>query len=542
MSDEENISADFFKTDRDRRTPRIEELPLPPIMCTLTEQTADEAAARGSTGLGARNIANQQQQGQKGKFVLETDIPDDQMLDIGVTLKKQNYGKEGTKEWKYNMELATRPLSQEFGVGKHRITTRLSEAGDGDQTQYLHVQQTISSLVYRMDEGHKRAEAMDWMDICTLPRLAGDTSSHDPSEWWDESQINIWKDWDSLEEGQVHAWQYSINKRFSEGDRVASRWLKSFVANSSSGALRALIDKKYDKLPPNQQGGVIYLYYATEAMFTMSRDVKAACLGYFAYIRKKGLAAIPNENVAVLEIEYLGVARRLNAAGSLQDEVVEDLLEGLCICSNAKFRNLFDALLQNIKLGNFSLLSGITTLSTTLEIIEAILSKANAEYDKLCISGVWNKANEGGGAGMHDTAYNALDAGIKCFNCGGDHLVKDCDKPKSRARIKQAYEEWKKNKANDMQDATKCDSSSHDVDSESEGDEVKKASEGDDSTKPEIKNNPAPVADTARAASSSAIITLSRSTLESKINTFVMTSTDPSAPSIAAAIRELLLN
>ena len=86
---------------------------------------------------------------------------------------------------------------------------------------------------------------MDFMDIYKISEMMGKTLSTDPADWWDESETNIWEDWDLLSETQVRAWQYSVNKRFSDEDRVASRWLQSFVYNSSTDELRSAIEKKY---------------------------------------------------------------------------------------------------------------------------------------------------------------------------------------------------------------------------------------------------------------------------------------------------------
>jgi hypothetical protein len=61
---------------------------------------------------------------------------------------------------------------------------------------------------------------MDWMDICMVADYSGDIENQDCTLWWGESKINIWTDWEKLTEQQVRAW--SVNKRFSDGDRIAS--------------------------------------------------------------------------------------------------------------------------------------------------------------------------------------------------------------------------------------------------------------------------------------------------------------------------------
>jgi hypothetical protein len=131
----------------------------------------------------------------------------------------------------------------------------------------MHVQQVIVSVVHRVKEGHERSKAMDWMSVCTMPHLIAVNKSQDPSTWWDSSEICIWTDPELLTVDEVRVWQFCINKRFSDEDRIASLWLKDFVYASSTDALKTAVMKKYDKLPDNQRGGAIYLYFTLIEMF-----------------------------------------------------------------------------------------------------------------------------------------------------------------------------------------------------------------------------------------------------------------------------------
>ena len=54
--------------------------------------------------------------GQRAKFVLQQDIPDEFIDDQDIILKKENYGTPGTTEWRKNMAMATEPLQEPFGV------------------------------------------------------------------------------------------------------------------------------------------------------------------------------------------------------------------------------------------------------------------------------------------------------------------------------------------------------------------------------------------------------------------------------------------
>ncbi len=96
------------------------------------------------------------------------DLPDEEMLDIEVLLKKKNYGELGSSDYQKNQAMATAPLSEKFGVARHKIFT---EAEEGDQLKYSHVQAVIVQVLHRVKHGESHAKAVDWMDICTIPFL-----------------------------------------------------------------------------------------------------------------------------------------------------------------------------------------------------------------------------------------------------------------------------------------------------------------------------------------------------------------------------------
>ena len=61
-----------------------------------------------------------------------------------------------------------------------------------------------------------------------------------------------------------------VEQSFSDGDRIASNWLYTFEANSSTDSLRTAIHRKYDKLDVSQKVGVVHLYLTLCEMFQMS--------------------------------------------------------------------------------------------------------------------------------------------------------------------------------------------------------------------------------------------------------------------------------
>ena len=385
--------------------------------------------------------------GQKSKFVLNDDVPDIDMMDIDVMLRKEDYGVPGTTEFRKNMQMATAPLSNKFGVAKHKIMSGASQ--DGDQNNYLSIERTIVSMIHRVKEGHNRSQSMDFMEICNLPKLEGNLESDMPEDWWDESETNVWIDFDKVDYETVLAWQYSINKRFSVENRIASRFLKEFVYNSSTDSLKEAVGPKYEKLPRNQRGGVIYTYLTLCEMFVMSREVKQAMLNFLDSFKKSGLTKYAGENVLLAASEVLGVCKRLDAVKSLQDEHVHDVLTGLAICNNSRFKGVFKLLAENADLGNIAILPSIDANATVIEAIEAVFEHGMGLHDKLCQAQQWNMAKKDGG---RKSKYLAGAAWVqKCWNCGKAGCnVGTCSEPKNQERInknrKASGEAYRKHK------------------------------------------------------------------------------------------------
>ena len=44
---------------------------------------------------------------------------------------------------------------------------------------------------------------MDFMDICNVSGLGGNLDSEDPRDWWDGTEINVWKDCNICMEEQI---------------------------------------------------------------------------------------------------------------------------------------------------------------------------------------------------------------------------------------------------------------------------------------------------------------------------------------------------
>lgn len=127
------------------------------------------------------------------------------------------------------------------------------------------------------------------MDICMLVDYLGNTQSHDCLEWQWDKEINIWTDWELLSKQQDCARQFSINKYFSDEDKITSNWLKEFIYASSTYYLCSAVNKKYNKRASIQRGGVLYHLVLCE-IFPLSHEVGEIMLTFLDLFKCKGVA------------------------------------------------------------------------------------------------------------------------------------------------------------------------------------------------------------------------------------------------------------
>jgi len=380
---------------------------------------------------------------QRSKFVLDTAIPDDDIDDSDVVVPKDKRGEEGSKHWNAIMERSTRTLEKKFGVAKHKVVQSDANDTSGNQTKSQFIQNSILDLLMTVELGKTRATQFDMLDVLKIPNLKGGYEHTDPVDWWDDSETLLWTNWDSLTMEQVLCWQWCINNFFSDADRTSSKWLKVLLVNSCTPDLNREVETEYNKLQKSEKGGVIYLYLMLKSCFTLTREVKSAIVSYLQFWKTKGLARVTGENMVQAQLLILGACKRLDAVRELHMDYVIDVLEGLCKSSNADFREMFQVVLQLARMGSFSTLDGITKNSSPMEMIEAILTKASNEYSSICAGGRWNVPKPRGGRGAYTFGRKAT-----CWNCGKEgHTVTECKQPRNNERITENKEKWEKAKA-----------------------------------------------------------------------------------------------
>ena len=70
---------------------------------------------------------------------MENEIPDDQIQGCDIILRREHYGAPGTAEHRKNAILATTPLTEKFGVPRHKVISRASGRQEGDQVNFQYI-------------------------------------------------------------------------------------------------------------------------------------------------------------------------------------------------------------------------------------------------------------------------------------------------------------------------------------------------------------------------------------------------------------------
>ena len=137
----------------------------------------------------------------------------------------------------------------------------------------------------------------------------------------------------------------------------------------------------------------------------------------FVDFREKGLSKIQGKNVSVMTKQLEAVAISLNKVDSLPEEAPLGILKGVSICSCNNFKSTFE--FQGTKERIKHIRQKHSGGANTLDQIKTILRGANDLYNSLCTAGKWNVVHK----------HNHFNS-CWCWNCGGNHGLNKCRKPK----------------------------------------------------------------------------------------------------------------
>ena len=114
--------------------------------------------------------------------------------------------------------------------------------------------------------------------------------------------------------------------------------VKEFVYNSSTMSLRSAVATKYNKSRKNCKGGVVYTYLTLCEMFQMPKEIKQTMLSFLDRFHMLGIISYQSEHVLLASEEVLGVYQRLDSTNAITSEHIQNVLVGLIIAQNSRFR------------------------------------------------------------------------------------------------------------------------------------------------------------------------------------------------------------
>ena len=165
-------------------------------------------------------------------------------------------------------------------------------------------------------------------------------------------------------------------------------------------------------------------------MFRMSKEIMQAMLSFLDRFHRLGIASYQGENVLLASEEILGVCRRLNSINAITSEHIHDVLVGLSIAQNSRFRKMFECMAQSADLDT-TILPNIPYDATPLDIIELRWEKTVDMHDFLGTTGQWNVAKKGGC--LYVANSNSNNDHYKCWNCEKlDYNLRKCKEAKDQ--------------------------------------------------------------------------------------------------------------
>jgi hypothetical protein len=208
-------------------------------------------------------------------------VGDADMLNVDVSLRKEDYGEPNTSDYRKNMLIATTSLTEKFGVAKHKLVTR---AQDGDQEKSAHIFSMwllASCIVLKKD----RREVRLWTGWIFVPCPAS---------------VEVWIVKIRVIGGMALRLMFGETGIFARRSRsvggslvLTSTFLKGteLQASGCNSLCTTLALILYNnELSANQRGGVIYLFYVLHKMFEMSREVKDAMQKFLDIFKHNGVS------------------------------------------------------------------------------------------------------------------------------------------------------------------------------------------------------------------------------------------------------------
>ena len=286
-----------------------------------------------------------------------------------------------------------------------------------------------------LDKMSRVIEDYDMVSAIQIRKVADPTATHPANNKYEPDYIDLLKEIGTLDLDEVKEYSGDIMK-FDKPDgpnRQNLVWLLLLVRNNESSSIAALIEPAFEKQDIHHRNGAVYLKMVLDLCFSIDEHVIESLKVYITRFGKNGLSAFEGENVNMAAVEIIAIARRLDQLGELPNDAPKTVLKGLQkVTHNYEFKQTFNLIgnLQNQSVISFS---GSTTNAKPLALIETYFDQAKSLYTSAVLRNQW--AGRRPNNRMNNMVNNLV---LVCWNCGGNHSLKDCKEEKDQARIQKA--------------------------------------------------------------------------------------------------------
>ena len=404
------------------------------------DQGGGQANVPGGVPTQVGGHGNQASTSIQALFSRPVDAPDSDIADsVGVIVRKDQQGDVGSKRYTYTQLDATAALDPPFGVAKHFVSSLDGETEEGNQTQDMWIQDSFAMNLSKVDELNTRLINYDLKRIflvCVLKAGVNPQSVTHVIDMWGSGTIDMMLAWESIDWVTACYWQYSINKRANDEDRVSNAWTSQLLYNSCTTDLRDQINLKYEHLPATFKGAVTYAWLLFYTLFARSRETVSALKKFLEFFALNGLQKLRGESVVLAKKELVAVCKRLDAARDLPEDTPLDIIKGLQKCSVQPFCNYFAHQLHDATKASLNVTTVGAAQGYVMSEVNEILTEALDLYHSLCTTNQWNIPMG------HKLGASLGTTNVTCWNCGGNHTLKDCTEPHDEVQIAKSRKEF----------------------------------------------------------------------------------------------------
>ena len=295
-----------------------------------------------------------------------------------------------------------------------------------------------------LDKMSRVIEDYDMVSAIQIRKVADPTATHPANNKYEPNYIDLLKEIGTLSLDEVKEYSGDIMKYDLAGgvNRQNLVWLLLLVRNNESSSIAALIESAFEKLDIHHRNGAVYLKMVLDLCFSIDEHVIESLKVYITRFGKNGLSAFEGENVNMAAVEIIAIARRLDQLGELPTDAPKTVLKGLQkVTHNYDFKQTF-VLIGNLQNQSVISFSGSTTNAKPLALIETYFEQAKTLYTSAVLRNQWAGRRPNNNR-VNNMANNLV---LVCWNCGGNHSLKDCKEEKDQAKIQKAKDAFFENK------------------------------------------------------------------------------------------------